>query len=188
MKHLMKTTFLILDKIPVHIQCELYIFYKSSEGKILPKQAIGLSKGSQLLQVYPMSIPPSPPLPSQCPILDTRQTKQLLLVEEVLSGSYTEKQFLHQAGNTAATLQHQKRRFHRGKREVNYLRNQERNKQSKCSGRGNFFYLKELQLEYLSAHLPLLLPFHTLRSALQRRADSTFQAMLEAIINDDDDN
>lgn len=52
MKHLLKTTFLILDKILVHIQCKLHIFYKSSEGKILPKLSIGLSKGCQLLQMF----------------------------------------------------------------------------------------------------------------------------------------
>lgn len=73
MKHFIKTTFLILDKILVHIQCKLSIFYKSSEVKILPKLSIGLSKGSQLLQVYSLSISPPPSLPSPCPILDTRQ-------------------------------------------------------------------------------------------------------------------
>lgn len=61
---------------------------------------------------------------------------------------------------------------------------------SKCSGSGNFFHLIELQLEeYLAAHFSLILVLYIFCSALQRRANSTFQARLEAIIiNNDDDN
>ena len=50
--------------------------------------------------------------------------------------------------------------------------------------------LIELQLEeYLAACFSLMLVLYILCSALQKRANSTFQAMLETIIiNNDDDN
>lgn len=111
MKHLIKIVFLILDKIPVHIQCKLYIFYKSGGGVGIPvKLSIVLAKGSKLLQVYSVDMPPTHPPPSLRPIPGARQRGQWPLVEEVPSGSYAERsrQFLHQAGSTAAALPHQK--------------------------------------------------------------------------------
>lgn len=95
--------------------------------------------------------------------------------------------YIMQKKNTAATLQHQERK-HRGKRKA--PTSVTRREMSKCSGSGNFFHLIELQLEeYLAAHFSLILVLYIFCSALQRRANSTFQARLEAIIiNNDDDN